>query len=70
MSSIKDPEELQRLYERRFARRINYRNRLWQCLCEGYFQRLVDPAGLSWTSAAVTGNSSTISAAGRSTPWT
>jgi SAM-dependent methyltransferase len=39
--SIKDPGELQNIYQRRFDRRLAYRNRLWQTLVDSYFQRLV-----------------------------
>lgn len=41
--SIKDPRELQRIYQRRFKRRVAYRNRLWRVLNDGFFQRLIDP---------------------------
>ncbi len=41
--SIKDPRELQSIYQRRFERRAAYRNRLWQVLNEAFFQRFVAP---------------------------
>lgn len=39
--SIKEPEELQTIYERRFDRRAAYRQRLWQALVTHHFQRLI-----------------------------
>ncbi len=39
--SIKDPQELQGIYKRRFDRRLAYRQRLWQTLTNGFFQRYV-----------------------------
>src|SRR5580704_15267818 len=39
--SIKDPRELQSIYQRRFERRIAYRSRLWRTLNEGCCQRFV-----------------------------
>ena len=41
--SIKDPRELRGLYQRRFDRRLAYRQRLWQSLTAGFFQRYVRP---------------------------
>ena len=41
--SIKDPQELQGIYKRRFDRRLAYRQRLWQTLTNGFFQRYVGP---------------------------
>lgn len=43
-TSVKDPRELQAIYERRFVeRRVAYRRQLWQTLIAGYFQKLVPP---------------------------
>jgi len=42
-TSIKDPEELKRIYERRFERMLDYRNRVWTVLVEDFFQRYVQP---------------------------
>ncbi|HWA85169.1 MAG TPA: class I SAM-dependent methyltransferase [Opitutus sp.] len=42
--SIKDPGELQRIYEHRFTAMLHYRQRVWQTLVAGYFQRFVRPA--------------------------
>jgi len=39
--SIKDPRELQSIYERRFKRRAAYRNRLWRVLNDSFFQKFV-----------------------------
>jgi len=39
--SIKDPGELKNIYQRRFDRRLAYRNRLWETLIDGFFQQLV-----------------------------
>jgi len=39
--SIKDPRELQSIYQRRFENRSGYRNRLWAVLTQYYFQRYV-----------------------------
>lgn len=36
-----DPQELDRLYGRRFAGRQEYRNRVWQVLIRHYFQKFV-----------------------------
>jgi len=41
--SIKDPRELQSIYQRRFERRAAYRQRLWRVLIDGAFQRLIAP---------------------------
>lgn len=41
--SIKDPVELQRIYENRFTSMLSYRNEVWQTLTRAYFQRLVRP---------------------------
>ena len=42
--SVKDPRELQTIYERRFVeRRVAYRRELWQTLIGSYFQALVPP---------------------------
>jgi SAM-dependent methyltransferase len=37
--SIKDPRELQSIYQRRFERQVAYRDRLWAVLTRYYFQR-------------------------------
>lgn len=43
--SVKDPRELQTIYERRFkSERVAYRQRLWETLVRDFFQPLV-PAG-------------------------
>lgn len=42
--SIKDPDELQRLYARRFERRLAYRQRIWRILVSDHFQPMI-PAG-------------------------
>jgi SAM-dependent methyltransferase len=43
--SIKDPRELQAIYERRFrAERVRYRGQLWATLVEAFFQPMI-PAG-------------------------
>jgi SAM-dependent methyltransferase len=39
--SIKDPRELQSIYERRFDQHLAYRTRLWQTLNDGFFQQLI-----------------------------
>ena len=39
--SVKDPRELQGIYQRRFENRAAYRGRLWRVLIDGYFQRLI-----------------------------
>ena len=39
--SIKDPGELQRIYENRFSAMLAYRTRVWQVLVRAYFQRFV-----------------------------
>lgn len=44
--SIKEPRELQSIYERRFTdTNARYRRRLWQTLCATYFQALVPRDG-------------------------
>jgi len=40
-TSIKEPDELGRIYMRRFDHRIDYRKKVWRALVEGYFQNLV-----------------------------
>ena len=42
--SIKDPEELRRIYEHRFSGERGYRQRLWRTLGKSYFQQFIDPA--------------------------
>ncbi len=39
--SIKDPSELQRIYEHRFTSMLGYRTRVWEILASGYFQQFV-----------------------------
>ena len=39
--SIKDPRELQGIYQRRFESHAAYRRRLWRVLIDSYFQRFV-----------------------------
>jgi len=39
--SIKDPRELQSIYQRRFDNQSGYRNRLWAILTQYYFQRFI-----------------------------
>ena len=42
--SVKDPRELQTIYEHRFkAERVEYRRRLWATLVADYFQQFVPP---------------------------
>lgn len=41
--SIKDPRELQSIYEHRFTAMLRYRNRVWQILVSAFFQRYVRP---------------------------
>ena len=44
--SIKEPRELQSIYERRFTSdQARYREKLWQTLCASYFQALVPRDG-------------------------
>jgi SAM-dependent methyltransferase len=44
--SIKEPRELQSIYERRFtAANARYRKQLWETLCASYFQSLVPRDG-------------------------
>ena len=42
-TSIKEPEELRKIYERRFERMLVYRNQVWTVLVEDFFQRYVQP---------------------------
>ena len=43
-TSVKDPRELQAIYERRFKdERARYRQALWRTLVADYFQALVPP---------------------------
>ncbi len=44
--SIKNPAELQRIYEKRFSSMLEYRTTVWQVLCAEFFQRYI-PAGAS-----------------------
>ncbi|HEX2853342.1 MAG TPA: class I SAM-dependent methyltransferase [Opitutaceae bacterium] len=41
--SIKEPRELQSIYLRRFEAHVVYRKKLWDALCDGFFQRFVKP---------------------------
>jgi len=41
--SIKNPAELQRIYEHRFTTMLEYRTAVWRILCTDFFQRYVDP---------------------------
>lgn len=41
--SIKDPGELQRIYEHRFTAMLTYRTRVWQVLTASFFQQFVRP---------------------------
>jgi SAM-dependent methyltransferase len=43
--SIKDPGELQRIYEKRFDRMLAYRYDIWAVLVEDFFQRYVPKDG-------------------------
>lgn len=42
--SIKDPAELQRIYDHRFSAMLGYRTRVWEVLASAYFQRFVRPS--------------------------
>ena len=42
-TSIKEPEELQKIYDRRFAQMLEYRQRVWGVLVGDFFQRYVRP---------------------------
>ena len=42
-TSIKEPEELRKIYERRFEQMLDYRNRVWTVLVADFFQRYVQP---------------------------
>lgn len=45
-TSVKDPQELKAIYERRFKEeRIRYRQRLWETLVGGFFQPMIPPGG-------------------------
>ncbi|MDP3073382.1 MAG: class I SAM-dependent methyltransferase [Opitutaceae bacterium] len=45
-TSVKDPQELKAIYERRFkAERVRYRQRLWATLVESFFQPMIPPGG-------------------------
>lgn len=35
------PEELKKIYDRRFSSTAEYRNRVWKILCAGYFSRYI-----------------------------
>jgi SAM-dependent methyltransferase len=39
--SIKEPEELRSIYERRFDRQTTYRKHLWDTLIRSYFQKII-----------------------------
>jgi SAM-dependent methyltransferase len=41
--SIKDPAELQRIYEHRFTTMLTYRQEVWQILTANYFERFIQP---------------------------
>lgn len=41
--SIKDPRELQSIYEHRFTTMLQYRNEVWQVLAGTFFQKYVRP---------------------------
>lgn len=41
--SIKDPRELQSIYEHRFTAMLQYRNEVWRILASAYFQRYIQP---------------------------
>jgi SAM-dependent methyltransferase len=41
--SIKDPSELQRIYEHRFSSMLDYRTQVWRILSSAFFQRFVRP---------------------------
>ncbi len=41
--SIKDPSELQSIYELRFTSMLGYRTQVWQILTSAYFQQFVRP---------------------------
>jgi SAM-dependent methyltransferase len=43
-TSVKDPRELQAIYERRFqTERVRYRQRLWSTLVDAYFAAMIPP---------------------------
>jgi len=41
--SIKDPTELQSIYEHRFTSMLQYRNEVWRVLTSGFFQQYIKP---------------------------
>lgn len=41
--SIKDPRELQSIYEHRFTTMLQYRNEVWRVLVDSFFQKYVRP---------------------------
>src|SRR5690349_6056721 len=41
--SIKDPTELQSIYEHRFSAMLRYRTEVWQVLTSAFFQKYVRP---------------------------
>lgn len=41
--SVKDPQELQSIYDRRFSSMLAYRNQVWEILTTQFFQRYVKP---------------------------
>ncbi len=43
MSTPHSPEELQRLYEKRFSGKSAYRNQVWRVLVDAYFSRWIAP---------------------------
>lgn len=45
MSSPHAPDELKRLYEKRFSGQSAYRNQVWRILVQGYFQRWLPTDG-------------------------
>ena len=42
--SIKDPSELQSIYELRFSSMLSYRTQVWEILASNYFQQFVRPS--------------------------
>jgi hypothetical protein len=42
-TNIKEPEELKKIYERRFEQILDYRHRVWTVLVGDFFQRYVEP---------------------------
>jgi hypothetical protein len=42
-TNLREPEELRKIYERRFEQILDYRNRVWTVLVGDFFQRYVQP---------------------------